>query len=877
MSPLMFFSLIVEADVTFNVKPRINPHIPNTDLYSPQRQLTFRCTGSYNRYSNMIFDIKYMIDGTEIPSNTANLSYSEILTRGALKASDWTVTGRTLGFKVKCLIRVKKRSPGSIPSLYQESDEFYAGLKLVNPQVTVFAGESAKIQIVSTVPVACYTRSNVINRCKLSFEMLDFIEVGSDACNRSTTTIPSACGLVMDGWRWNSPTSMYVTTLRNPKYQSDYTAIVKLRCTTGTIDSLWKNLEVPDVKVLIRNPVTKTYYAHCMSNEDPNIHTSDGSFYSHYGTGEFVLYAHKNKSINVHVIHQPLWGATTVNCAVAVQAASDVFIIYGCDQRNKWFIRRLNCDKSRGAYLEIFERNEGREYEIHLPTGTRVKVAVQSGGYLDIDVFPSTAELGNSHGLCGDFNGRSGDDYVDRNGKIISQESFKKHWSVNPIDSLFVLKSRNERLSRPFFYCTCVHDAIKDANFELNDRADCSWKESYSLCQPKSWGPKMCAFRHKRDTSLIDEGEDFDVHVDKVVYKDAPSDVLKWKNGWNDSTALEYCTKVLHESEAYKKCSAVEGLEDSLSVKGCINDIRVSGATDFAEQSIRAFKSSCINEVQLNTSLWRQDSKTAGTTLLDDIVENDCPNDCNVNMTKRGNCVNGFCQCFSGYAGDDCSVSTNKPPALTATFKENKCDVNKTVCMEVPVFGSNFHKSLSLQCRLQEKELNHTNPGHIDTVHLLTARMESFAEITCPLPDNLGNRKRRSTQPLSPKAFLVSITSNGNSFSNQIPVIIYDSACSDCQIIGTSMKCNPRNNICVIQDKCYSLSSTMCGNTDTANTSKSMLWIIGAALGGIALTAIVIVVLAKLMLRKGQKTGMSTPDLSQSAIYQAPKSTKYPY
>lgn len=35
----------------------------------------------------------------------------------------------------------------------------------------------------------------------------------------------------------------------------------------------------------------------------------------------------------------------------------------------------------------------------------------------------------------------------------------------------------------------------------------------------------MCAFRQKRDTSLEEEGEDFDVNVDKVVYKDAPPDV----------------------------------------------------------------------------------------------------------------------------------------------------------------------------------------------------------------------------------------------------------------------------------------------------------------------------------------------------------------
>ncbi|XP_063402152.1 uncharacterized protein LOC134686412 [Mytilus trossulus] len=154
--------------------------------------------------------------------------------------------------------------------------------------------------------------------------------------------------------------------------------------------------------------------------------------------------------------------------------------------------------------------------------------------------------------------------------------------------------------------------------------------------------------------------------------------------------------------------------------------------------------------------------------------------------------------------------------------------------------------------------------------------MISFAEIACPLPDNLRNRKRRSTDPLSPKAFLISITTTGKSFSNQMPVIIYDSACSNCEITGTSMKCNPKNNICIVEDKCYSLSSTMCGNTVAKDKSKSMLWIIGAALGGLAITSIVIVILAKLTRRKGPKR-LSTPDLSQSAIYQAPKSKEYSY
>ena len=69
----------------------------------------------------------------------------------------------------------------------------------------------------------------------------------------------------------------------------------------------------------------------------------------------------------VHVIQQSRYVGSTLpsyNCAVAIQAASDVFIIYGCDQQHKWIIRRLNCEQSKGAYLEIFEKVDGKQYEV---------------------------------------------------------------------------------------------------------------------------------------------------------------------------------------------------------------------------------------------------------------------------------------------------------------------------------------------------------------------------------------------------------------------------------------------------------------------------------------------------------------------------------
>ena len=50
----------------------------------------------------------------------------------------------------------------------------------------------------------------------------------------------------------------------------------------------------------------------------------------------------------------------TEHCAIAVRAASDVFIIYGCSKPTKWKIRRFGCD-SGNEYLEVYSRWGGYE------------------------------------------------------------------------------------------------------------------------------------------------------------------------------------------------------------------------------------------------------------------------------------------------------------------------------------------------------------------------------------------------------------------------------------------------------------------------------------------------------------------------------------
>jgi hypothetical protein len=53
----------------------------------------------------------------------------------------------------------------------------------------------------------------------------------------------------------------------------------------------------------------------------------------------------------------------TANCAIAIRAAADVFIIYGCGTPGRWIIKRLNCDNEH-QYLDIYQR--AKHYEVRM-------------------------------------------------------------------------------------------------------------------------------------------------------------------------------------------------------------------------------------------------------------------------------------------------------------------------------------------------------------------------------------------------------------------------------------------------------------------------------------------------------------------------------
>ena len=70
------------------------------------------------------------------------------------------------------------------------------------------------------------------------------------------------------------------------------------------------------------------------------------------------------------------------------------------------------------------------------------------------------------------------------------------------------------------------------------------------------------------------------------------------------------------------------------------------------------------------------------------------------------------------------------------------------------------------------------------------AVLKTFGEVQCQIPQQ--KRKRRSTGSSRYTVYLVSVTNNGESYSDGVPYVVYDSFCRECYISDTFIVCNQR-------------------------------------------------------------------------------------
>lgn len=129
-------------------------------------------------------------------------------------------------------------------------------LQVDTTKLTVNAGETAFVQIHSTVPITCREINGRRPNCFIRFEMLDFsAELKSTNLHKfcqdqKLTKSSRLCGVKFDGWNWGKSQTLTIPTKADQQIRGDVAAIVKLRSIGIDSDMLWKNYELPDIKVI---------------------------------------------------------------------------------------------------------------------------------------------------------------------------------------------------------------------------------------------------------------------------------------------------------------------------------------------------------------------------------------------------------------------------------------------------------------------------------------------------------------------------------------------------------------------------------------------------------------------------------------------------
>lgn len=82
--------------------------------------------------------------------------------------------------------------------------------------------------------------------------------------------------------------------------------------------------------------------------------------------------------------------------------------------------------------------------QIYFPSGTYVHASLEDYTgvqTINVHVYPSKFDHDQSGGLCGTLNGDTADDFMDRDGNLLSGEKeFNEYWRYN-LKLLFIYKS----------------------------------------------------------------------------------------------------------------------------------------------------------------------------------------------------------------------------------------------------------------------------------------------------------------------------------------------------------------------------------------------------------------------------------------------------
>ncbi|XP_076084789.1 von Willebrand factor D and EGF domain-containing protein-like isoform X2 [Mytilus galloprovincialis] len=534
----------------------------------------------------------------------------------------------------------------------------------------------------------------------------------------------------------------------------------------------------------------------CTPVTDPHIKSISGRQVNSYVIGDSVLYRTKAsctkiRPLEVHIqANQDCYPSRkrifACICGIVAKEGNDIVEINGCTHiKNVFFLSKY---KQLNDGTTFHTDVGGRKFYINFPSGARLTVSIDVVNNL---LSPINLEIPSDHqncaeGLCGSFDGK----YIDRHGKdwandskAVSYDQFPKSWFIPKPQSMFYNKSTviDQRYSKGHEYCQCLQNVTS-----------CSGSAKNPLTPVFNGNKGLPLLPPKKQTN---GKRSFKTETQRTEDNIRKRSILTWptQSGKTLSYAINVCRKAFQKASLYPHCR--ENVDDyTVLLDSCTEDIKITDSLTFLDNFVLVYNEAC--QITIAGDIKYYVTGKNGQLVLPDYVTSDiCPSECSM----KGKCNKSQCICNSGYHGPDCSVKVGSVPLIHFVYGEDDvdslCDIRQEDCRTAYVIADNLMYSPDLQCRIRYLKMENgklvDDKGKGDI--LVKGMFTSFNELECPLPPS------GVSNGAVVGGFKISITTDGQQYSNAETLIIFDSLCQACNEVGN---CTMKSNICQIDNKC---------------------------------------------------------------------------
>ncbi|XP_062599868.1 von Willebrand factor D and EGF domain-containing protein-like [Saccostrea cucullata] len=837
-----------------------------------------------------------------INNHTSTIFASKAVPESSL--SETFLEGKTglnsikLGVEISCKVRLYYDAQGPPGPSSEKSQHFFAGVQPLKRSYTIIRGDKKEshIEFKLTVPFGCTFFSPTDTDplpCSLSVELTtpDYLK-----CSQGIYAV-NMCGKTVSSLTWNQTQSIAIHHKDNNNYRTVKTFEVhlktKVRENGGTF---WDAVEVPTIYINVIEGSERWKGLTCVAVSDPHMTSFENKHYDSQNPGTYTLYRNMDEAGNVNEIQMKVTSCLLVKghmnqcaCAVAVRAASDIFVIDRCPKTSPRILGFQSCVED---ILHVIKNtNDEHQYEIHFPSKTYMTVRFSTMGdadTLELNVYPSPADENRSEGLCGTV-GIGALRTPAKEKSAVSIDTFTSSWLVPDEDNMLKMDIKQlqsfprTKNSRDLCICKPTKKSVKG---DIIDTLTCTNEDKELItCEKDNRKPvqkDICYERHSRRKRSIDRL--FTYIPNNYVHPKRKRTKRAVTVAMTEPEARLWCENYLNNSPGFVACKSVPNMNTKQSVEICVLDILATNSTLFASAPRESLKTSCLKELDQNETL--RNTSENGENLAEKIFSLACPNDCSDN----GICRNGTCNCSEGFGAGDCSINLNDPPVVFAVNYETGGLCDKLFCKVAVVEGDQFLNRPELTCKMKRFEMNMNGTAWELETTLIPGDHNTIGDIRCKFPHSISKRSVSKTAFVT--GYHVSVSNNKRNFSDVHPIYILDSTCQDTVNVSGQLRFALKAGFCFIHGSCladgfqkgcyecdvlrntfeWSFRGDVKGCKVEEEKSDSKLWIIAIFF---AVSLLVAITLLFLYVKKKKQRVIHDNSMLAGPSSDIPKSVKY--